>query len=160
MHNIIGRFLLLLPYCWVSGLLDTYEPNKAHVIACQRESVQVVQCQHERAAFLWQPATKKQFQLRQVKVVIHQTSGDNCNVILNLETDRDTIEIKDFGCDASPANLMQARFGSLLYNPSERGGTQMRYGTSLYTVLAHVLLFGLILWIMMGIPWDVISPED
>jgi hypothetical protein len=68
---LLGMWFIFLPYIWAARSLSAYEPDQVNVIACQRESPQVIQCQHDRAGFLWQPATKTQFQLQQAKVVVY-----------------------------------------------------------------------------------------
>ncbi len=155
---LLGTWLIFLPYSWAARSLSAYEPDKVNVIACQRASPQVIQCQHDRVGFLWQPATKTQFQLRQAKVVAYQDScGENstCDYwLLSLVTDGETIEIKDFGSDGDRANLLQARFDALLHHPSDRVGAQMRYGNSWYTIFLQALLLVAtgILWLML-VPW-------
>jgi hypothetical protein len=151
--SMILAFYLIWPFYMRKIVsLYAYEPDKIHVIACHRESTQVVQCQHNRAETLLHLATKTQFQLRQVNVVEYQQScGDNneytcTNPILSLETDGETIAIKDFVYDYDRANLMKARFDKLLQNPQDQVGMQMRYQSSWYT---HTLA-GLLMIAMMG----------
>jgi hypothetical protein len=142
---LLGSWLVFLPYGWAVKTLNASDDDKVNLIACQRVSalpVSVVQCRHERSAFLWQPATQKSFELRQVTLKTYRDScGENdCNyLMLNLDTNDGAIEIRDFQNDTARANIQKDRFDALLAN--NRDQVNLRYENSLSKEFLKVLLF-------------------